>query len=160
MKSKRITFSELCDMMYEHNDGNNKEPLKAVIVFKQESFSKPYSERSRSYAVCSETKYFKSNMGGNSLFGNCLDGSENGVRLDWYMRAEEKPWLVDYCYITNEWQFKSEAELWQDLDAASERFVDCMEAIALKQGGLSPRESISNGIRLLTEMTVGKVQEA
>ena len=75
MKSKRITFSELCDMMFAHNNEKQQEPLMAVVVFKQESFNTPYSEKSRSYSVTSECKYFKPNMGGNSLFGNCLDGS-------------------------------------------------------------------------------------
>ena len=159
MKSKRITFSELCDMMFAHNNEKQQEPLMAVVVFKQESFNTPYSEKSRSYSVTSECKYFKPNMGGNSLFGNCLDGSDNGVRLDWYMYGDN-PWQVEYCYLLNEWKFKPVEELWQDMEEAKALFVDCMEAIAMRQGGMSPRESISNGINLLTEMTVGKVQEA
>ena len=102
MKSKRITFGELCDIMFNHNASNKKEcPLEAVIVFKQVSFNKEYSELSRSYVVCSETKYFMPNMGGNSLFGSCLDGSESGVRLDWYMQGD-KPWQVEYCYLIND----------------------------------------------------------
>lgn len=39
-----------------------------------------------------------------SLFGNCLDGSDVGVRLDTYMFAVPvdgvgKAWKVEYCYI-------------------------------------------------------------
>ena len=40
-------------------------------------------------------------MGGYSIFGNCLDGTDQGVRLDWYM-AEERDingWKVEDCYI-------------------------------------------------------------
>lgn len=96
MKSKRITFEELCYIMFCHKTSSNKGcPLEAVIVFKQESFNKEYSELSRSYSVSSESKYFMSNMGGNSLFGSCLDGSDSGVRLDWYMRGDN-PWQVEY----------------------------------------------------------------
>lgn len=80
--------------------GNN-EPLKGVVVFKEESFDEHYSEKSRSYSVYSSAKYFRSEMCGTSLFGDCLDGSESGVRLDWYMRGD-KPWKVDYCYFTSD----------------------------------------------------------
>jgi hypothetical protein len=73
---------------------------KAVVVFKQESFDREFSETERSYAVNSDAKYFDGSMIGNSLFGNCLDGQDNGVRLDWYMSPEKgKAWVVDYCYI-------------------------------------------------------------
>jgi hypothetical protein len=74
---------------------------RAVVVFKPESFEDEFTETERSYAVYSDAKYFDGNMIGNSLFGNCLDGKDNGVRLDWYMSSQEgKRWIVDYCYIT------------------------------------------------------------
>ena len=91
---KKITFGELC------NTSDSWE--KAVIVFAPESFGKEFSELERSYEVYSDAKYFDANMGGSSLFGNCLDGKDNGVRLDWYMKrspSEGKRWTVEYCYI-------------------------------------------------------------
>lgn len=69
----------------------------AVIVFKPESFNRDYTEESRSYEVDSSEKFFNPSMIGSSLYGNCLDGKDNGVRLDVYM-SEEKGWIVDYCY--------------------------------------------------------------
>lgn len=74
----------------------------AIVVFKQESFNREFSETERSYKVYSEAKYFNGNMIGNSLFGDCLDGKDDGVRLDRYMSLlpeEGLRWVVDYCYI-------------------------------------------------------------
>lgn len=68
----------------------------AVIVFSQDSFTRPYSQHQRSYAVKSDNKYFNPDMIGKSLYGNCLDGTDNGVRLDWYLGT----WKVEFCYIT------------------------------------------------------------
>jgi len=69
----------------------------AVIVFKQTKFfKKEYSELERSYQVGSWNKYFQDGLLGNSLFGNCLDGLDKGIRLDWWFGDGA---IVDYCYI-------------------------------------------------------------
>ena len=95
---EKLTFGQLVEKMYQHNETPNAEPIQAVIVFKSSSWpGKDYSLESRSYAVSSENKYFKDCIG-NSLYGSALDGSDPGVRLDWYMN-DSKPWAVDYCYI-------------------------------------------------------------
>lgn len=65
-------------------------------MYKQENWEKPYTEEQRSYEVISSNKYFMPNMLGSSIFGNCLDGTDQGVRLDWYN------WEVDYCYLLEE----------------------------------------------------------
>jgi hypothetical protein len=69
----------------------------AVVVFTESSFEKPFTEVERSYKISSGDKYFDGNMGGNSLYGDCLDGKDLGVRLDIYIY---EGWKVDYCYIT------------------------------------------------------------
>ncbi|PGF05032.1 hypothetical protein [Bacillus toyonensis] len=82
---------------------NSKTWEKAVVVFKPESFSREFTEEQRSYEIQRDSKYFNPMMGGNSLFGNCLDGTDNGVRLDIFMKLlpeEGRRWIVDYCYIT------------------------------------------------------------
>lgn len=94
---KKLTFSELCDKL------ENDENLNGVIVFKQNhSWKKEYSLEERSYVVSGTNKYFKSYMIGCSLFGTNLTKTDRGVRLDWYMKDEEDPWRVDYCYIYKE----------------------------------------------------------
>ena len=101
---KHMSFSEFCQKMEQYNMvPGDKEPLKGVVVFQEVSFNVHYSETSRSYSVSSRAKYFNAEMGGSSLFGSCLDGSDSCVRLDWYMYGE-KPWLVDYCYFTSEFK--------------------------------------------------------
>jgi hypothetical protein len=75
----------------------NKTWKEAVVVFTESSFKNPYSELVRSYKISSGDKYFDGNMGGNSLYGDCLDGVDLGVRLDHYLY---EGWKVDYCYIT------------------------------------------------------------
>ena len=90
METEKFTLNEL----RQKADWKN-----AVVVFKQESFSREYSEESRSYEINRDAKYFDGNMIGNSLFGNCLDGKDDGVRLDHYMNAEKGGWKVEYCYI-------------------------------------------------------------
>lgn len=97
---KKLTWEELCDIFYRHNKEKevrrqfeDKKALIGVVVYKQSNFNKEYSELQRSYAFSSDNKHFIPGMGGNSIFGDCLDGSEWGVRLDWYN------WTVDYCYI-------------------------------------------------------------
>lgn len=100
-KNEHLTLEEL------EEKAHNKEWEKAVIVFKPESFDKEYSEQSRSYEVSSDANYFQSGKISSSLFGYCLDGTDQGVRLDLYMKAlpEDnmgKRWLVDYCYIVDE----------------------------------------------------------
>lgn len=100
---KKISYGEFYEKMREFNKvnnntskGNNK-VLKGVIVFTQDSFDKTYTEVERSYEVTSDNKAFLPNMISNSIFGNCLDGIDNGVRLDLYIYGG---WKIDYCYIT------------------------------------------------------------
>lgn len=86
MKKEKITLEEL-------RNSNNWE--KAVIVFAKDSFNKEFSEESRSYMINSKANYFQWDKISKSLFGNCLDGTDDGVRLDLYMPK----WKAEYCYI-------------------------------------------------------------
>ncbi len=107
---KKITFQELCKIMHAFNEEHNCKPfdkehiLHAVIVFTEDSFKDPYTEVERSYKVCNGNKFWLSGYISNSLFGDCLDGKDDGVRLDWYIYpgGDAKPWKVDYCYLLDE----------------------------------------------------------
>ena len=103
-----LTFGELCDIFHKHNQENNitrqwedKKAIRAVIVFKSSNWpDKEYTLEQRSYLIRSDEKYFIPEMGGNSIFSNCLDGIDQGVRLDWYMfNNHPHNWAVEYCYI-------------------------------------------------------------
>lgn len=71
----------------------NKEWKEAVIVYKQSNFDKVYTEEERSYKVKSRAKFFNPNAISKSLIGDCLDGKDTNVRLDYW------DWKVEYCYI-------------------------------------------------------------
>lgn len=97
---QHISFSELEDFaskFFSQNPeiGQFQKAQKAAIVFKEESFFIPYSLEARTYIFSLANKYFMPNMIGTSIFASCLDGSEDMVRLDWYLNS----WKIDYCYL-------------------------------------------------------------
>lgn len=101
---EKITWNEFCEAMRTFNNERgyttkgNKERLEGVVVFTEDSFNRPYTETERSYKTNSDQKAFLPNQIGNSVFADCLDGKDCGVRLDWYMWGEN-PWKVEYCYL-------------------------------------------------------------
>lgn len=99
---EKITYSELTKRFYSHEATRPTEHLTAHIVFTEDSFTKKYPLESRTYVVSSDNKAFIPGMGGYSIYGSALDGSDPCVRLERYMAAErggKDGWKVDYCYI-------------------------------------------------------------
>ena len=97
---QHISFSELEDFaskFFSQNPGISQfqNAPKAAIVFQEESYSTPSSLEARTYIFTLANKYSMPGMAGNSLFADCLDGSEQMVRLDWYLNS----WKIDYCYL-------------------------------------------------------------
>lgn len=98
-QKKKMTFQDLIDTFRIYNENHNitsqfdENALYGIIVYKQSNFTEPYTEEQRSYRVSSANKYVMPHMYGNSLFGDCIDGTDNGVRLDCY------DWEVEYCYL-------------------------------------------------------------
>lgn len=102
---KKITWSELCIAMWKFNEKHgyttkgNKERLEGVVVITEDSFTRPFTELERSYKFSSDNKAFIPNQCGNSIFADCLDGKDLGVRIDWYIHDPKMPWKVEYCYL-------------------------------------------------------------
>lgn len=96
-----MTYSEVKEIFQEWNRNHPGEELTAHIVFTVDSFMKEYPLLSRTYVVSSNNKAFRPNMGGYSIFGDSLDGTDCGVRLEQYMVAEGNiwGWKVEDCYI-------------------------------------------------------------
>ena len=68
--------------------------ISAIIVYKQSNFTSPYTETERSYRVTNMSgKAFFDGMISNSIYGDCLDENDIGVRLDAY------DWDIEYCYF-------------------------------------------------------------
>ena len=102
---KKLTWNEFESLMYNHNVKNNitvkgqdEHPLIGIVVYKQGNyFKKEYTELERSYRVSSNNKAFIPGQIGYSIFADCLDNIDIGVRLDYY-----PDWIVDYCYMEDE----------------------------------------------------------
>lgn len=96
---KKLTFEEFYRRMWKHGETHNnnedyQDSISGVIVYKASNWpDHEYTETSRSYRVSSCNRCFQANKIANSMFGNCLDGTDQGVRLDWYN------WEVEYCYF-------------------------------------------------------------
>lgn len=101
----KLTFGEFREKMWKFNEENGvtvkgKGPtIYGVVVMTKDSFSKPYTEVERSYRCSNQNKAFIADQCSNSIFADCLDGTDFGVRLDWYIPTD---WKVDYCYFEEE----------------------------------------------------------
>ena len=98
---KATTKSEIIETFRNHNRANGydyhggaKSDLSAVIVYASSNWNAPYTEEQRSYRVYNTSgKMFFDGMRGNSIYGDCLDGVDLGVRLDAYR------WEIEKCYF-------------------------------------------------------------
>ena len=102
LKGAKITYKELKAAFEEHEYSGKKGHLRGLIVFTEDSFTKPCRESSRTYIVSSDKKAFQPNMCGYSIWGSAIDGTDPGVRLEQYMMEEhggKDGWKVDCCYL-------------------------------------------------------------
>lgn len=98
---KKYSYEEIKEMFTALNgNGTADKPMYAVAVISKSSFIKPYTLKERSYMFSSDNKVFKSWCGGYSIFANCLDGKDLGVRLEQYVE-DEGGWTVEYCYLVD-----------------------------------------------------------
>lgn len=98
---EKLTYAEFYNRMLEHgkthlNNEDWNDQITGVIVYKADNWKKPYTEEQRSYRVSSYNRRFQMGKFANSMYGDCLDGSDQGVRLDLY------DWDIDYCYFEEE----------------------------------------------------------
>lgn len=92
-----MSYPELATLFRSVND-KELSPITGYIVFSSDSFEKEYSEASRTYVVSSNNKAYQSGMGGYSIYASCLDGTDQCLRLEGYMRGENA-WKVEKCYM-------------------------------------------------------------
>jgi len=101
-----MTYKDLKKTFRKLKQDSPKEDMTAHIIFTASSFSTPYPVLSRTYRISSDNKAFWPHMGGYSIFGYCLDGTDQGTRLDWFMYEEGNyyGWEVEDCYILEQMQ--------------------------------------------------------
>ena len=115
-----MSYTEMRNLFHRAEDEGKH--ITGYVVFSQESFTEPYSELSRTYAISSDNKAFQSRMGGYSIYGYCMDGSDPCVRLEQYMAAEhggKDGWKIERCYM------KSDARQMIDIIAGPCFICDC-----------------------------------
>jgi len=97
-----MTYADLSNLFRAaERDGSGKH-ISGYVVFSADSFTEAYSEEARTYLVSSNNKAFIPNMGGYSIYGSAVDGSDPSARLEQYMAAEKggkDGWKVERCYI-------------------------------------------------------------
>ncbi len=102
---EKLTYAELKAAFRHHESLGVTKHLTGCIVFTEDSFNEPYSLEARTYRVSSDNKAFMPKMGGYSIYGSAIDGSDPLVRLEQYMAAEhggKNGWKVEYCYLETE----------------------------------------------------------
>ncbi len=92
-----MSYPELSTLFRSVND-KGLSPITGYIVFTADSFDKEYNEASRTYVVSSNNKAYQSGMGGYSIYGSCLDGTDPCLRLEGYIRGENA-WRIEKCYM-------------------------------------------------------------
>ena len=71
----------------------------AVVIANGPYWKKEYPLDSRTYIFSSDNKEFIGNMLGSSVFAYSKDKSDQGVRLDYYLRDKDNPWIIEDSYF-------------------------------------------------------------
>lgn len=126
-----MTYQELKRIFVAHEATDPSYHLTGIIQFSNIGDTL-FHKRERSYFISSNNKAFRPDMNGYSIFGSCLDGTDNNVRLDAYMADEHgsaNGWKVETCcivvYILNfvKEQSFSLPEFFYDADTAHRAMV-------------------------------------
>lgn len=103
MKEIALTYAEMKNFFRAVESERNKQiHVDGYIVFTADSFDQEYTLEARTYRVSSGNKAFQPYMGGYSIYGGSVDGSDPCVRLERYMAAEhggKNGWKIERCYI-------------------------------------------------------------
>ena len=110
-KRTEMTYGQLTSAFYEQESKMEDKHLLGHVVFTQDSFTKPYSEASRTYVISSDNKAFIPGMGGYSIYGACLDGTDPCLRLEGYIRGGDNGWKIERCYMMSDTLEKAKALL-------------------------------------------------
>ena len=137
-----MNYMELKHRFRELKLNSPREDMTAHIIFTEDSFEEAYSLLCRTYTFTSDNKAFWSKLGGYSIFASCLDGTDQRVRLDWYMEEEgnKNGWKVQECYILEQMRdvgaIENHTRVEQDDGAVSYFFGDtCICVCEIKENG-------------------------
>lgn len=94
IKLQEVSAEDFDRQMREANRSGVE--LQGVITYAKSNWEREYSEESRSYKVYSQSNRFSAGKISNSMYGYCLDGTDQGVRLDLYTWKIEKFYIEAY----------------------------------------------------------------
>lgn len=99
-----MKYQELKKLFCTHESSNPKNHLTAYLTFSSfgPEHDKAYPWESRTYVISSDNKAFQAGMGGYSIFGCCLDGTDRCLCLDGLMVDEhggKDGWVIEDCCI-------------------------------------------------------------
>ena len=97
---RELHYGEMTGLFIKLNE-KGLPPAKGYIVFTSDSFENPYREESRTYEISSADSAFKSDLKECSLHGSCLDGTDQNICLDRYMKISGG-WKIEKCYLLDE----------------------------------------------------------
>lgn len=101
-KPEIMTYIELKQRFCEHEEQGDKEPLEGYVVFSEDNYIKKCSEIERTYVFSSRNKAFMKDTVDCSIYGYCLAGGDQEIRLDQYIvneNASAKGWRMEYVYM-------------------------------------------------------------
>ena len=94
---KLLMYDDLSNLFFELNE-KGFPPAIGYIVFSADNFDEPFNEEFRTFAISSYNSAFRLDVKECSLFGSCLDGTEQSIRLDDYMKVSGG-WKIEKCYM-------------------------------------------------------------
>lgn len=145
-----MTYAALKQAFREYNKTSLKEKLTAHIIFAENSFTQKYPLLSRTYRITSDEKSYQPDKDGYSIFGECLDRTDQDVRLEHYMAEEgvDDGWKVQDGYMLEHMRdaaaIRSLQRVVQGGDTVCFFFGDtCIQAREVMENGKVRLEAIS-----------------
>lgn len=99
-REKEMPYEELKDL-FRRTEQEGKHIVGYVQIAAKGSLS-GYFKDSLTYAISSDNKAFKEDVGGYSIFASSIDGADFNVRLENYLKAErggENGWEIERCFV-------------------------------------------------------------
>lgn len=156
-----MNYHELKKLFCDHESGKPKTHLTAYITFSSfnPTETRNFTWESRTYIVSSDNKAFRPSMGGYSIFGSCLDGTDRGIRLENYI-AEERGgkdgWGVEDCGILSYLLLENSdygittPKLYYDLEQAQAGMLSKLAGFVYADPAELVRRYRMNGCRIAT----------
>lgn len=132
-----MNYKELKKLFSDHESSFPQSHLTGYITFSSfgPAETREFSWEGRTYSVSSDNKAFQPKMGGYSIFGSSLDGTDPCVRLERFMadeRGGKDGWIVEDCCIVGYLLMEHGSygieipKIFYAIDKAQQEMLSCM----------------------------------